>query len=117
MKQRKQEREAAEKAEAEAKEKAKKAEAAGDFKGLEKQKQIRKEQKQIYEQIRHEIPQQRQQLLEGYNQPIPIQNEQEFAHLYLEEVYMNQSESVLVSRQKCVFGTNMECSNKCIHLQ
>ena len=30
---------------------------------------------------------------------------------------LNQSESILVSRQKCEFGTNMECSNKCIHLQ
>ena len=34
-----------------------------------------------------QIPQYREHLLEGDNQPIPIKNEHELAHLYLDEVY------------------------------
>ena len=34
-----------------------------------------------------EIPEQNREFLKGDNQPIPIKNEHEFAHLYLEEAY------------------------------
>ena len=50
-----------------------------------------RKQKQLKDQIDCEIPKKYRKFLRDDNQPIPIKNEHEFAHLYLEEVYSNLS--------------------------
>ena len=57
-----------------------------EMQGKEKQKQKLKR-----EQIEREIPDKNQKFLKGNNQPIPIKNEDEFAHLFLEDGYSHLS--------------------------
>ena len=49
----------------------------------ETQGEEREMQKQKREQVGREIPHENRKYLQGNNQPIPIKNEHEFAHLYL----------------------------------
>ena len=51
------------------------------------QEKEKEKQKKKREQIEREIPHQNRKFLKGDNQPIPVKNEHEFAHLYLEEIY------------------------------
>ena len=57
----------------------------------EEQGKEREKQKLKREQIEQEIPHQNRKFLKGNNQLIPIKNEHEFAHLYLEESYSHLS--------------------------
>ena len=50
-----------------------------------------REEKMKFEKMGRTIPNKYNKFLTGDNQPIPIRNEHEFAHLYLEEVYSNLS--------------------------
>ena len=50
-----------------------------------------REEKMKFEKMGRTIPNKYNKFLTGDNQPIPIKNEHEFAHLYLEEVYSNLS--------------------------
>ena len=53
----------------------------------EKYKQEREEQALLREQLEKEFPEKNEKFLTGDNQPININDEHEFAHLYLSEVY------------------------------
>ena len=53
----------------------------------EKYRSEKEKQKLTLHQIEREFPNQNKTFLKGCHQPIPIKNEHEFAHLYLEEIY------------------------------